>query len=76
MENKKNKENFLKRKTQRNDSNQDSKPKNKKTADETLSKNKNFDKISLIEIVYKKARSIYDEKVKYYSKYFLTPLDI
>ena len=64
MENKKNKENFLKRKTQRNDFNQDSKPKNKKTNTETLSKNKNFDKISLIEIVYKKARNIYEEKVK------------
>jgi len=69
MERKKNNDNFLKRKTQRkffthNKNKHQNKTKVSNNSD-SINTNKNFDKISQIEILYKKAKNIYEEKVKF-----------
>lgn len=69
MERKKNNENFLKRKTQRkfftHNKSKHQNTQNKLGAkdSESINTNKNFDKISQIENLYKKAKNLYEEKV-------------
>ena len=67
MERKKNNDNFLKRKTQRKLFTHNKNKYQNKTSvadnSESINTNKNFDKISQIEILYKRAKNIYEEKV-------------